>query len=423
MTQENKPSSETLPPGNVPSSTWSATTKLLVGLVMVAIAGFLIVRFNNVIGPLLFAFVLAYLIRPIAAALSDRTGLKWRASVNVVFIAFLLLVISFFTITGVALFGQLNNLISLVNEFLVDLPGMIADLSTSTDVIVIPLTGQQIPVRDLFSGGSFDLINLAEQALAVLQPLVGQAGGLLGTLAGSAFGVIGWGIFVFFFTYFLLSEAGRVPDAFARLDLPGQMDDLERMARELGLIWNAYLRGQLLLSFIVGFSYFFILLTLGVKNALALGVLAGLSRFVPYVGQWITSGTIAVSAFLQGGNYFGFEPFAYTLFVTVIILVIDQFVDGMLGPRIFSSALGVHPSALLVAAIVSASLLGFIGLILAAPVLASAQLFLRYTFRKMVDLNPWPQPERPPQKLLAAFTTLPRDGLNWLRKLIDRRKS
>jgi predicted PurR-regulated permease PerM len=178
-----------------------------------------------------------------------------------------------------------------------------------------------------------------------------------------------------------------------------------------------------LLSFVVGFSYFLILVALGVKNALALGVLAGVSRFVPYVGQWVTSGTIAVSAFFQSANYFGFEPFVYTLFVTIIILVIDQFVDGMLGPRIFSSALGIHPSALLVAAIVSASLLGFIGLILAAPVLASAQLFLHYTLRKMVDLDPWPQPERPPQKLLAAFTTLPRDLLKWLRQLVNRRKS
>jgi hypothetical protein len=43
---------------------------------------------------------------------------------------------------------------------------------------------------------------------------------------------------------------------------------------------------------------------------------------------------------------------------------------------------------------VAASLLGFVGLLLAAPVLASLQLFATYAVRKMLDLDPWPHPER-----------------------------
>jgi hypothetical protein len=56
-----------------------------------------------------------------------------------------------------------------------------------------------------------------------------------------------------------------------------------------------------------------------------------------------------------------------------------------------SDALKVHPAAVLVAALVAANLLGIIGIMLAAPVLASLKLFLNYTVYKMIDQDPWLQ--------------------------------
>ena len=44
-------------------------------------------------------------------------------------------------------------------------------------------------------------------------------------------------------------------------------------------------------------------------------------------------------------------------------------------------------------AIIAVNLIGVVGLVLAAPVLATVQLIGRYTIRKMFDLDPWPEPE------------------------------
>ena len=55
--------------------------------------------------------------------------------------------------------------------------------------------------------------------------------------------------------------------------------------------------------------------------------------------------------------------------------------------------LGIHPAAQLITAIVLTSLIGLMGILLAAPVLASLQLFGRYIVRKMMDKDPWPEPE------------------------------
>ncbi len=80
--------------------------------------------------------------------------------------------------------------------------------------------------------------------------------------------------------------------------------------------------------------------------------------------------------------------------VVVAAVVLDQIFDNLVTPRIYGQALGIHPAAVLVAAVIAASLLGLIGLLLAAPVLASLQLFAFYAFRKMLDLDPWPMPEK-----------------------------
>jgi len=59
-------------------------------------------------------------------------------------------------------------------------------------------------------------------------------------------------------------------------------------------------------------------------------------------------------------------------------------------PKFHGDTLGLHPAAVLVAALVAARLIGFVGLVLAAPVLASMVLVSRYFMRKMLDQEPWP---------------------------------
>jgi len=62
---------------------------------------------------------------------------------------------------------------------------------------------------------------------------------------------------------------------------------------------------------------------------------------------------------------------------------------------VIGRTLGLHPAGVLIAALIAARLIGLIGLVLAAPVLATIMLGGRYVGRKMFDLPPWPpEPER-----------------------------
>ncbi len=128
---------------------------------------------------------------------------------------------------------------------------------------------------------------------------------------------------------------------------------------------------------------------LGVRYAIAIAILAGLARFVPYVGPLITYVVMALVTLFQGGNYFGLQPFYYTLMIIVLSIIMDQIYDNLVSPRIMGRSLGVHPAAVLVVAIIAANLIGLIGLVLAAPVLATFLLVGRYMARKMFDRDPW----------------------------------
>ena len=88
--------------------------------------------------------------------------------------------------------------------------------------------------------------------------------------------------------------------------------------------------------------------------------------------------------------------------------------DNLVTAGLYGKALGVHPAAVLIAAIVAANLLGVIGLLRAAPVLATLTLFGRYAARKMFDLDPWPEGGQED----AEVPSIP--GSQALRRLLER---
>ena len=111
-------------------------------------------------------------------------------------------------------------------------------------------------------------------------------------------------------------------------------------------------------------SYSILLSILGVRYAFAIALLAGLARFVPYIGPLVTYIILGLVTLFQGGNYFNLVPIYYTLLTIILSILMDQIYDNLVSPRIMGRSLGVHPAAVLVVAIIAANLIGLIGLLL-----------------------------------------------------------
>jgi predicted PurR-regulated permease PerM len=375
---------------NPNSPKWNSTFKMIIGLTVAGLLMAMLIYFRSIIGPLLLAFILVYLLHPVSAFLNTHSKLSWRGSTNVIYLILIIILIILSTVSGLVAVSQIQSLIKVIEQFVNNLPNMIDNISRTIFVVG--------PYKIDLSQFT-DLGQLGDQVINTLQLLIGRAGTVVGTLATATASTIGRGLFVLVISYFVLVDLGKVPNPLDFVNIPGYSYDIQKMSRAIGRIWNAFLRGQLTIVVMVMITYSILFSILGVRYAFALAILAGLARFVPYIGPLITYIVIGLVTLFQGGNYFNLQPFFYTLLVIVLSLIIDQVYDNLVAPRIMGRSLGVHPAAVLVVAIIAANLIGLIGLLLAAPVLASVNLIGQYTVRKMFDRDPWTDTEEPVEPL------------------------
>jgi predicted PurR-regulated permease PerM len=393
------------------SPKWGSTAKLVVALSYFVIIAALIIYSRNFIGPLLLSFILIYLLHPVIKSISRVTHLSWRIIVNLIFLILIIIFVSTATLAGLAIVQQIQNLIQIVQRFITTLPGLIADLSTRTYTIG-PF---------LLDFSKFDLGTLSGQVLSYVQPLLGRIGDLASTFATSAAAVIGWVFFVLVIAYFVLADAERFQGGLPNFEVPGYDTDIQHLGVELRRIWNAFLRNQLVIFVLIVLMWMVLTTILGIRYSFALAILAGFGRFVPYLGPAITWTVVALVAFFQGGNYFNLPPLQYAILAVAITMIVDQIFDNLVTPRLVGQSLGVHPAAVLVAAFIATNLIGIVGLILAAPVLATLALLVRYTFRKMLDLDPWATLEvKEPVPRESALTRILKRGQTFFKTRFSR---
>jgi predicted PurR-regulated permease PerM len=397
---------------NVPR--WSSTTKLIVALPLVAVVAYLLWKFKFVLGPLLFAIILAYLLYPIPGFLNKKLHIPWRLAVTMLYLLIFLVLIGLLAWGGISLVTPLQNLVTFLQKLITDLPGFLTNLSKTG--IVIGSVKIALP--------NLNLSQVLTELQGIISPALSSLGTLLGSIASGAISGITWTAFTLIIAYFFTVESSGLRSDLIKWNFPRYQDDLEHMKEYLSGIWGAFIRGQLFIFVITYFVYAIVLSAWGVKYALALAILAGLARFVPYVGPFVAWTTYFLVAFFQGPTIFGLQPFPYAAIIVVLALVIDAIMDNFVSPNVMSSALSVHPAAVLVMVIVNAQLFGFIGVLLSAPVLASLKLFLHYISRKMMDMDPWADmnPPEPFPTMRERFANLGRSIFTFFKNLFSPRK-
>jgi predicted PurR-regulated permease PerM len=364
-----------------PSPKWSPTAKTVFGLTIAGIILGTLIYFRSLIGPMMVAVILAYLLHPVANRIKKVTHLSWRLIVTILYLLVLVILIGILTLSGLAIVNQSKNLIVVIQDFMAtDLSTLVNDIS-SQDLMIGPFE---------LDMSKFDLNSLTQQLVQTLEPLLGRLGTSIGAVATSALGTIGMMLFVLLVSYFLLADAGQFPDTADFVHIPGYDADIRRMGAELGYLWNAFLRGQLLIISLTIVVYTILMSGMGVRNwVFIIAILAGLARLVPYLGPTVTWTVTIIVTLVQGDNYFGLPPVLYAALVVAVALVVDQIFDNIVSPLIFGQVLRIHPALLLLGALAAARLFGLIGLLLAAPVIATLKLLGSYTVRKMLDLDPW----------------------------------
>ena len=383
-------------------------TKLVVALVMLAIITALLIRFQVLIVPILLAFVLSYLFYPVVTLIDRIPKISWRMAVSLLYLFLIVVLLSLVTLSGYGIVSQILSLITLIENSLVELPTLLNEaLLWVNQISPIPIDASVI-----------DLDAIVQQLLSYVQPLLGSTGQVLGTVASSAAVFFGRGVIILIVSYFIMTESGGLRKNLLKIEIPGYGEDFQRLGQELARIWNAFLRGQIIVFTVFFMMYSVLFSVLGVRYAIGLALLAGLSKFLPYIGPFLVTITLGLVAYFQPVKPFDLPPLTYVLIVFPTVSLFDNSMDNLVTPRIMGQALSVHPAAVLVSVLIGADLLGILGIIIAAPMLATTILIFRYTTRKMLDQDPWPEeePKPPPQLPWTGLVDRVRTRLNLLQR-------
>ena len=396
---------------SVASPPWGITTKAIIASAILIVGALVVWRFQFLLSPIVLAAVLAYLLNPLISWLQRKTEVKRPQAVLIVYVLVLSIlgVGGFFL--GVVVAQQSVILWQSLPEFLprlVDSVQLRAQDWASVTWSIGPYSFEPGAALDLI-----DWESITSSIASSVRTFLGQSGVWLAGVAGATLGTLSDTLFVLIVSIYLAIDGPRFGRGISELaQQPGYRRDAERLMGDSIKIWDAYLRGQVILGIVIFVLVSITLSILGVNNALELGILSGLLEFLPIVGPFIGTGAAVLVALVQDSNTWGVSPWLFALIVLGAMFLIQQVENAVLVPRIVGDALDLHALVVLIGVLMGTSLAGLLGAVLAAPVIATLKLFGTYVWRKMLDLPPFA--DKPPEEADADGANGGSGTLAWL---------
>ena len=353
------------------SARWSTTTKIVVAAMLGLLAVLLLYAFRVMIQPTIIALLLTFVLYQPVSWVQQRTGWSRAASIVAVylFVIFILIITPVIFVPRVA---------SSFESLIVVLETLVTDLQTATPGPLLAIGGFELSVD-----------NLLQQMGTIIQDVLSPAAaGALGLAATVTAGVLTT-IYVLVLGFWLLKDVIKLQRMVMNALPPEYREDVQHLSRELGDLWMAFLRGQLVLGLVIGLATWIIMTILGLPNAAGLALLAGVLEFLPTVGPGISGLLGTLVALFQGSTWLPLGELPFALVVMIAYVIITQVESVYLIPRLIGRRVQLHPAVTFTGIISAALVFGVLGVLLITPTIASVRTLLRYIFRKLRDLEPF----------------------------------
>ncbi len=367
---------------------WSPRTKLTVVLLLVGLACFLLYRFSQAIKPLILAFILAYVLSPLVSWLQERLKIRRVFATLLIYLLMLVILITIPLVVIPPLTDQSNDLTLDIQQLLHNVENILANHYV--------IAGRAIDVQSIFQ-------QVRGSIQTMLQPIFGKTFGFAIEIISS----LVWVVFIFVVSFYLVKDIQSLNKWLEDSTPPSYRQDFIHLRSEISQIWSAFFRGQLLLALIVSSIFTVVGFIIGMPFALAMGVLAGLLEFLPSLGHGIWMVTASLVALFAGSTWLPIPNWAFMLVVIVLQFFFQQFDLNYLIPRVIGRQVHLPPLVIILGIATGALLAGVLGILLAAPTIASVRVLGRYIYANLFDQDPFPAPIAPP---------LPPPNPRWWRK-------
>ena len=330
---------------------------------------------GNVLLPFILGGAIAYMIDPLADRL-ERAGLSREGATAVITVAAVLIFLIMLLLIVPMLANQMIDLVQ-------TLPQAMSNLRDFAQDRFPDLFEENSRVREALAG-LWSI--LQDKSMGLLQTFVGSALSLLN--------VVVLIVIVPVVSVYLLVAWDRMV---ARIDALLPRDHapvVRRLARDIDNVLSSFVRGMGMVCVILGTYYAVALMLVGLNFGLAVGFVAGLVTFIPYLGA-IIGGVLAIGlalfqfwGALEGADGEMIRQGTDWIRIALVagIFMIGQMVEGnFLTPKLVGNSVGLHPVWLLLALSVFGALFGFVGMLIAVPVAAVIGVVARFAVEQYLD--------------------------------------
>lgn len=329
----------------------------------------------TILQPVVIAFVIAYILNSSVDYFEDKLkrikyvnrlkatrGLAVLLVLALVSVGLVVLVsLIVYSVTDQIRLANFDDLVNLINQYSKSATDFFNSLATKLTELNIEST------------------EINKVVTQISQYIVSFSTNMLSGVVGSLSNITGFFTTMFFsiiIAIYFLIDGSMLKTALSKVTYALFSDKMNRKIKgfvhDAHVVFSGYLKGQLL---DVLFMMVFISLTLsivGVKFAVLIGIVAGIGNMIPYCGPFIAYGASALVCFVNGD--------ITKLVIAIIALVVIQAIDAnVVGPKLLSYSIEVHPLLVIVSLIIGSSIGGLFGMLLAVPVGALIKvMFMRY---------------------------------------------
>ncbi|GAC1683252.1 MAG: AI-2E family transporter [Candidatus Dormibacteraceae bacterium] len=329
------------------------------GALVVAIIFLYLLR--DFIGAFVLGATLAFLIQPAVTRLV-ALGIPRVLSIVIIFLLIIVVLGGLALLIvplGVREVGQLQR----------QIPGLAAaaqDRLNSLQGSPINVLGINIDVK-----GTTDTINAH-----LKDYLLGQFGNAV-TIGLTALTTLLQVVLMFIVAFLLALDAAAFRRVVRRLVPSDYRTDFDQIWRKVRKMLYAYVRGQLIIAGLIGILSGIACAVLGLPDPVALGLIAGITALIPYLGPFIG----AVPAILVG---LAAGPIK-ALLVALIYFVISNVILNFVYPKVMGDAVRLPPILVIAAFIAGFSWAGILGMFVAVPIAATLRILFDHIYPRLYE--------------------------------------
>jgi predicted PurR-regulated permease PerM len=354
------------PTGGVPVSSGSLDPRrrrryLQIGFGLAALAVAIVVLFliRDFLGAFVLGSAIAFLIQPAVLRLHNA-GLPRILAIVVVFIA---IIVGF------------SGLILLIVPIAVSEIGQLQLQAPSLAATAQDKLNNLQPVRVF--GIDVDLKGVTETINSHLREyLLGQFGNAV-TIGLTALTTVLQVILMFIVAFLLSLEAPAVRRDLRRIVPSDYRNDFDQIWRRVRKMLYAYVRGQFIIAGLIGIFSGIACAVFGLPDAVALGLIAGITALIPYLGPFLG----AVPAVLVGLS----QSPTQAVVILIAYVVISNFFLNVVYPKVMGDAVRLPPVLVIIALIAGFSWGGILGMFVAVPVAATLRILFDYIYPRLYE--------------------------------------